>query len=166
NHLSNITYDYDMRIELQDINISPEQVNERQIIKEKQIKDGFDYVLDNNGNVVKDSLGNDVKIDKFKTVKCNFYQFTQFKTAQVRGLVSFSDLQTKQVLNSYPLSSEFVFEHIYANYDGDKRALENDLVSMLQLAAVPFPTNEQMVYDAGEDLKNRLKGILTRHRFN
>ncbi|NND80097.1 MAG: hypothetical protein HKN53_09365, partial [Maribacter sp.] len=42
NHLSNITYDYDMRIELQDINISPEQVNERQIIKEKQIKDGFD----------------------------------------------------------------------------------------------------------------------------
>jgi hypothetical protein len=166
NHLSNINYDYDMRIELRDINISPEQVNERQIIKEKQIKDGFEYVLDTNGNVVKDSLGNDVKTDKFKTVKCNFYQFTQFKTAQVTGLVTFSDLQTKQKLNTYPLSSEFVFEHNYANYDGDKRALENDLVSMLNLAAVPFPTNEQMVYDAGEDLKNRIKGILTKQRFN
>jgi len=166
NHLSYISYDYDMQVELRDINISPEQVNEKQIIKEKQVKDGYQYVLDNNGNVVKDSLGNDIKIDKFKTVKCNFYQFTQFKTAQVTGLVSFSDLESKQQLNAYPLSSEFVFEHVYANYNGDKRALDNDLVSLLNLAAVPFPSNEQMVYDAGEDLKGRLKSILTRHRFN
>ena len=166
NHLSNIDYDYDMRIELREINISPEQVNEKQIIKEKQIVDGQQFLLDNEGNVVKDSLGNKIKVDKFKTVKCNFYQFTQFKTAQVTGLVSFQDLETQQQLNTYPLSSEFVFEHVYANYDGDKRALENDLVSLLNLAAVPFPTNEQMVYDAGEDLKNRLKGILTNHRFN
>ena len=166
NHLSYISYDYEMQVELRDINISPEQVNEKQIIKEKQVKDGYQYVLDNDGNVVKDSLGNDIKIDKFKTVKCNFYQFTQFKTAQVTGLVSFSDLETKQKINSYPLSSEFVFEHVYANYNGDKRALDNDLVSLLNLAAVPFPSNEQMVYDAGEDLKGRLKGILTRHRFN
>ncbi len=166
NHLSYISYDYDMQVELRDINISPEQVNEKQVIKEKQVKDGYQYVLDNDGNVVKDSLGNDIKIDKFKTVKCNFYQFTQFKTAQVTGLVSFSDLETKQKINSYPLSSEFVFEHVYANYNGDKRALDNDLVSLLNLAAVPFPTNEQMVYDAGEDLKGRLKGILTKHRFN
>ena len=166
NHLSNIDYDYDMRIELREINISPEQVNEKQIIKEKQIKDGQKFLLDNDGNVVKDSLGNKIKVDKFKTVKCNFYQFTQFKTAQVTGLVSFKDLETQQQLNSYPLSSEFVFEHVYANYDGDKRALDNNLVSLLNLAAVPFPTNEQMVYDAGEDLKNRLKGIITQHRFN
>ncbi|MBD1261266.1 hypothetical protein HZY62_11740 [Maribacter polysiphoniae] len=166
NPLSNIDYDYDMQIELREINISPEQVNEKQIIKEKQIKDGQKYLLDNEGNVVKDSLGNKIKVDKFKTVKCNFYQFTQFKTAQVAGFISYFDLETKQQLNSYPLASEFVFEHVYANYDGDKRALENELVSLLNLAAVPFPSNEQMVYDAGEDLKNRIKGIITSHRFN
>lgn len=166
NPLANIDYDYDMQIELREINISPEQVNEKQIIKEKQIKDGQKYLLDNEGNVVKDSLGNKIKVDKFKTVKCNFYQFTQFKTAQVAGFISYFDMETKQQLNSYPLASEFVFEHVYANYDGDKRALENELVSLLNLAAVPFPSNEQMVYDAGEDLKNRIKGIITSHRFN
>ncbi|MBT8307189.1 MAG: hypothetical protein KJN85_09640 [Maribacter sp.] len=166
NHLENISYDYDMQVEFREINISPEQMNEKQIIKEKQIKDGYQYVLDDDGNVVRDSLGNKIKVDKFRTVQCNFYQFTQFKTAQVKGLVSFKDLESKQQLNSYPISSEFVFEHVYANYDGDKRALDNDLVSLLNLAAVPFPTNEQMVYDAGEDLKNRLKGIITRHKFN
>ncbi|MGB5386073.1 MAG: hypothetical protein WBN20_04745, partial [Eudoraea sp.] len=74
--------------------------------------------------------------------------------------------QRKQQLNSYPISSEFVFEHVYANYNGDKRALDNDLVPLLNRVAVPFPTNEQMVYDAGEDLKSRLKDIVVRQKFN
>lgn len=166
NPLPNIQYDYAMVISLREIHISPEQVREKQIIKEKQIKDGYKYAVDTNGNVVKDSLGNKIKIDKFKTVKCDFYQFTQYKTAQVTGVVRFTELGKNQLVNSYPLTSEYIFEHIYANYDGDKRALDNGLVSLLNLAAVPFPSNEQMVYDAGEDLKSRLKSILIKQRFN
>ncbi|MFS4468183.1 hypothetical protein [Maribacter sp. 2210JD10-5] len=166
NRIKNLKYDYKMEVSFQDINISPEQIREKQIIKEKQIKDGFTYALDNDGNVVRDSLGNRIKIDKFRTVKCDFYQFTQFKSTQVTGIVSFTDLQKNQQINQYPLASEFIFEHNYANYDGDKRALDNELLSLLQLARVPFPSNEQMVYDAGEDLKNNLKNILRRQRFN
>ncbi|NJB69581.1 hypothetical protein GGR42_000043 [Saonia flava] len=164
--LSEIKYDYEMKVAFREINISPEHIKEIQIIKEKQVKDGFSYALDNNGNVVKDSLGNDIKIDKFKTIRCDFYQFEQTKSAQVVGQVSFIDLKSKQQINSYPLSSEFIFEHIYAQHDGDKRALENNQLSLLNLAQVPFPSNEQMVYDAGEDLKLRLKEIVKRHHFN
>ena len=166
NAQGNIAYDYDMNIAFRNISVSPEQVNEKQIVKEKQVKDGYRFATDSNGAIVKDSLGNKIKVDKFKTVRCDFYQFTQFKAAKVDGAVHFIDLQTKQEINSYPISSEFVFEHAYANYDGDKRALDNDLVSLLNLAAAPFPTNEQMVYDAGEDLKARLKEIIKRQRFD
>jgi len=166
NRIQNQLYDYQMEVSFQDIIISPEQIREKQISKEKQIKDGYTFVEDQNGNVVADSLGNSIKVDKFKTVRCDFYQFTQFKSAQVTGVVSFIDLKKQQKINQYPLSSQFVFEHVYANYDGDKRALDNDLVSLLQLARVPFPSNEQMVYDAGEDLKNNLKNILNNQRFN
>ncbi len=166
NKLDNLDYDYQMEVSFQDISISPEQINEKQIIKERQVKDGFTYVKDLKGNIVKDSLGNKIKTDNFKTVRADFYQFTQFKSAQVTGVVSFIDLRKQQQLNQYPLASNFVFEHSYANYDGDKRALDNELLSLLQLARVPFPTNEQMVYDAGEDLKNNLKNILGRQRFN
>ncbi|WP_190808971.1 hypothetical protein [Flagellimonas sp. S3867] len=165
NPVANIQYDYALNLEFRQINISPEQVNEKQIIKEKLVKDGYDYVLDDNGNVAKDSLGNDIKVDKFKKVKCNFYQFTQFKAAQIGAKVSITDLESGQEINSYPLSSEFVFEHVYANYRGDKRALGTDLISLLDVRAVPFPTNEQMVYDAGEDLKLRLKSIIAQNRF-
>jgi hypothetical protein len=166
NPLSTINYDYEMQVAFRDISISPEQISEKQIIREKQIKDGYEYLEDENGNLVKDSLGNEIKVDRLKTVRCNFYQFTQHKAAKVVGNVSYIDLQSRQPVNSYPLSSEFVFEHVYANYDGDRRALENDLVALLNLAAVPFPSNEQMVYDAGEDLKSRLKNIIIRHKFN
>ncbi|MEM8506782.1 MAG: hypothetical protein AAF717_03090 [Bacteroidota bacterium] len=164
--IQNVQYDFAMQLDFNQINISPERVNERQIIKEKVVPDGFEYVLDTNGNVAKDSLGNDIKVDRFKTVTCNFYEFTQLKTAQIGAKVSFTDLRNGQVINSYPLSSEFIFEHIYANLEGDRRALDNDLVALLDLAAVPFPSNEQMIYDAGEDLKARLKSVVNRHHFN
>ena len=166
NPLTEVNYDYEMQVAFRAINISPEQIQEKQIIKEKQIKDGVEVLVDADGRVVKDSLGNEIEVDRFRTVSCNFYQFTQLKSAQVTGNVSYIDLQRKQQLNSYPISSEFVFEHVYANYNGDKRALDNDLVPLLTRVAVPFPTNEQMVYDAGEDLKSRLKDIVVRQKFN
>lgn len=166
NPLDNIDYDYEMQLAFREIAISPEQVSERQLIKERQIPDGKQLLRDDEGNVVKDSLGNSIEIDRMRTVRCNFYQFTQQKSAQVTGNVSFIDLRTRQAVNSYPLGSQFLFEHVYANFDGDRRALDNDLVALLDLAAVPFPSDEQMVYDAGEDLKAKLKNILTRQRFN
>lgn len=166
NPLEGVNYDYEMQVAFKNIVISPEQVSEKQIIKERQVKDGTEFLLDSEGNVVKDSLGNKIEVDRLRTVRCNFYQFTQQKTAHVDGTVQFIDLSTKQSVNQYPLASQFIFEHAYANYDGDRRALDNDLVAMLDLAAVPFPSDEQMVYDAGEDLKARLKNILTRQKFN
>ena len=165
NPLDEIEYDYEMQLAFRDILISPEQVSERMVIKERQIKDGTRDLLDADGNVVRDSLGNRIEVDRLRTVKCNYYEFTQQKMAQVVGNVNFIDLRTRQPLNSYPITSQFQFQHIYANYDGDRRALDNELVARLGLAAVPFPTDEEMVYSAGEDLKQRLKNILQNQQF-
>ncbi len=164
--LPNLKYDYAMNLDFMEINVSPERITETQIIKERQIKDGWEYLLDRDGNVVKDSLGNKIKVDKMRTVTCKFFQFTQNKSAQIGAKVRFTDLSSGQEINAYPLSSEFVFQHIFANYQGDKRALEDDLLIYLNAREVPFPSNEQMVYDAGEDLKARLKGIVSRYQFN
>lgn len=162
---SNMPYDYLLEVSFDAINISPEQIREKEIIQEKQIKDGYKYAVDKHGNTVKDSLGNKIKVDKFKTVICHFQKFTQFKSVSVVGTVRYIDLHTNEQVNTYPLLSEFVFEHEYANSRGDKRALETDYISLLDQSALPFPTNEQMVYDAGEDIKERLKIILKRHQF-
>lgn len=163
---NNTTYDYSMRVNLREINTSPEQIMERQLIKEKQIKDGKKLLLDERGNQIKDSLGNAIEIDNLKTVRCEFYEFRQFKTVQVTGNVEYHNLNTNQLADAFPVSSQFVFEHIYANASGDRRALENDLLRFLDLRAVPFPTEEQMIYDSGEDLKLQLKQIINSYRLN
>tara|TARA_R110002050_G_scaffold261556_1_gene401701 strand:+ start:233858 stop:235033 length:1176 start_codon:yes stop_codon:yes gene_type:complete len=155
-----VTYDYNMRVNLRDINISPEQIKEREIIKEKQIVDGWQYLVGDDGHEVKDSLGNSIKVDKMKTVRCTYYEFKQFKSTQITGNVEYMNTKTNQLVDAFPITSQFVFEHIYANSRGDRRALDNSLLHFLEKRAVPFPTEEQMIYDTGEDLKLQLKNII------
>ncbi|MFI1773396.1 hypothetical protein [Thalassobellus citreus] len=155
-----IDYDYYMRVNLRGINISPEQIKEREIIKEKQIVDGWQYLVGKDGKEVKDSLGNSIKVDKMKTVRCRYYESKQFKSTQITGNVEYVNTKTNQLIDAFPISSEFVFEHIYATSRGDRRALDNSLLHFLERRAVPFPSEEQMIYDTGEDLKLQLKNII------
>ena len=165
NKQKNIKYDFGMIVNFRQINISPEQIKEKQFIKEKQIKDGVKTLLDNNGNVVKDSLGNAIKVDNFKTIAVSIYEFTQFKSCQVTAKVDYIDFRNNQLIDAFPVTSEFVFDYIYANYNGDKRACEDSYYQYFDRRAVPFPSNEQMVYDTGEDLKAKLKSIITNNKF-
>ncbi|SFZ94386.1 hypothetical protein SAMN05428642_104145 [Flaviramulus basaltis] len=155
-----LSYDYNLIVNLRNIEISPEQIKERQIIKEKQVVDGWQYLVDKKGKEVKDSLGNSIKVDKMKTVKCEYYEFKQFKATQVNGNVEYINLKTNQLVDIFPVTSEFIFEHIYATSRGDRRALDTNLIPFLEKRAVPFPTEEQMIYDTGEDLKLQLKNII------
>ncbi|HSD15623.1 MAG TPA: hypothetical protein VLB74_13305 [Flavobacterium sp.] len=165
NRQKGIHYDYGLIVNFRQINISPEQIKEKEFIKEKQIKDGTKTLLDNNGNVVKDSLGHPIKVDNFKTITANIYEFKQFKACQVTAKVDYVDFKTNQLIETFPLASEFMFEHIYSNYNGDKRACDESYLPYFDLRAVPFPSNDQMVYDSGEDLKAKLKNIITRNKF-
>jgi hypothetical protein len=163
--MSGQKYDYELVVDFRDIKISPEQIKEKEFVKEKQVKDGFEYKLDENDDQVRDAEGNKIKIDKFKTATFQYNEFTQFKSVEVIGNATYRNVQTGQLLKSFPLKSEFIFSHIYASGRGDKRALSSELSNYLTARLVVFPSNEQMVYDSGEDLKNQLKGILTSYRF-
>ncbi len=162
---SKIRYDFGLELNLRNIDVSPEQVREKQIIKERDVVDGFTYLLDNEGNQVLDKEGKKIRVDKMVTVRCELYQFTQFKSAKVTGKVKFTDLNTKQTIETYPIESGYSFQHIYANFKGDKRALEDSFLGQIRLRVVPFPTNEQMIFDSGQDLKQRLKSIITKNNF-
>ncbi|MBS3992631.1 MAG: hypothetical protein KGZ87_02835 [Bacteroidetes bacterium] len=161
----NIKYDIDMLIRFVDIKVSPEQLKERIVIKEKEVKDGFVYVYDSKGNVKKDSLGNDIKKDKYKTVRSEILEIKQFKAANVTAKVDFFDRNTNQLINSFPITSEFIFEHHFATFKGDRRALEPPYLDWINLKFVPFPSSEQMIYDTGEDLKQKIKAVIKRQKY-
>lgn len=164
NRQKGIDYDYGLIINFRQINISPEQIKEKQFDKEKQIKDGTKPLLNAQGQVVKDSLGNPIRVDNFKTVRISIYEFSQSKACQVTAKVDYIDFKSNQLLQTFPLGSEFIFRHVYSKYRGDKRACEDTYYPNFDKRAVPFPTNEQMVADTGQDLKEKLKGILVKNK--
>lgn len=160
-----INYDIQMLIRFKSIEVSPEQLKERIIIKEKEIKDGYTYVYDSKGNVKKDSLGNDIKKDKYIKIKSEVIEITQHKAAYVSAQVEYIDLKNKQLINSFPVASESVFEHHFATFRGDRRALEAPYIDWINRKFVPFPSSEQIIYDTGEDLKEKIKAIIKRQKF-
>ncbi|MBC2845420.1 hypothetical protein H7F21_09980 [Winogradskyella flava] len=163
---ASIDYDYAMQLQLKRINISPERINERQLLREKQIVDGWEYLLDDAGNVAKDSLGNDIKVDKIVTVRARFFEVLQTKSAQVIADVVYTDLKQNQVVDNFTIDSGFTFENVFGRFRGDRRALNRDDRNLLRQQQVVFPTDAQMVYDSGEDLKLKLKNIIKSYRLN
>jgi hypothetical protein len=98
-----------------------------------------------------------------KTIRVSIYEFSQNKSVQVTAKVDYLDFKTNQLLETFPLSSTFVFQNVYARYKGDRRACEENYYPTFNRREVPFPSNEQMVYDCGEDLKAKLKEIISSH---
>jgi hypothetical protein len=161
----NTNYDYAMTLQLKRINISPEQIKENEMLRERNVVDGWTYKLDRNDNVMKDSLGNDIKVDKIINVKARYSEFTQLKSTQVIGNVIYVDLTSNEIIDTFTIESEFIFQNIYAICRGDMRALTKEERLLTNNTVIPFPTNEQMVYDTGEDLKIKLKRIINSFRF-
>ena len=159
------TYDYNMQLQLKRINVSPERIHDKQVLRKKQVVDGWEYLLDTNGNVAKDSLGNDIKVDKIITAKARLLKFRQHKTTQVIARVVYQDLSTNQYLESFPIDSGFEFENRYATVRGDRRALLDNDRDLIRERQIRFPSNEQMVFDTGKDLKLKLKQIITSYNF-
>ena len=161
-----INYDFAMELQLKRINISPERINERQQLREKQIVDGWEYLLDNDGNVAKDSLGNDIKIDRIVNVRARFFEVIQTKSAQVIADIVYTDLKQNQIIDNFTVDSGFTFENVFGRFRGDRRALNRNDRDLLRQRQIHFPSDEQMVYDTGEDLKLKLKDIIGAYRLN
>ena len=160
----NIAYDHLLVLNITNIVFSPESV-ERQIIREtKEIQDGLKYEYDRNGNVKKDSLGNDVRVPNFVNVSAEVTDVVQQKSAFVGGSLDIFELESDQILRTENLSAEWVFENRYGTVSGDERALSEETEKIVDGREMPFPTNEQMVMDSAELLKEQTKNIIQNER--
>ena len=160
----NIEYDYLLVLNITDIAFSPESVERRIILETKEIQDGMKYDYDTNGNVKKDSLGNDIRIPNMINVTAEVTEVVQQKSAFVGGSLDIFELASDQLLSTENLSAEWVFENRYGTVSGDERALSDESEDIVGGREVPFPSNEQMVMDSAELLKERAKSIIRNER--
>lgn len=157
-------YDYFIVLNINNINVTPERVEREKTTDTKEIQDGMKYVLDERGNVTKDSLGNDIRVPNMITVEAEVSKVRQVKETMVGGTLDYIDLRTDQLVKTDNIAVTAVFEHTSATYSGDERALSEASKVMVNSEMVPFPTNEMMLIDAATLLKEQAKEIMFRNR--
>ncbi len=165
-HLNDdIDYDYLISVHLIDIIVSPEDTKNKDIIYKKDVPDGFSYAFDSNGNVMKDSAGNDIKITKFKNIQCTVVETSQRKAVQIRGEVEILELMPmKKLLVKEPVGAENVFENISARAIGDVDALDADAKEKINKEPIPYPSDIQMIFNTAETLKPAIRNVIYMNR--
>jgi len=159
-----INYDYSVVMSVSNIDVSPESIHERQYIDEKEVFDGWDYVLDGNGNVMKDTLGNDIKIERTRWIRADVFESLQKKYARVGGRLEYFDNQRNELVRTDQMEVNTVFEHFASTFSGDRRALSNKSLRCIDNRPIPFPRDEEMLLDAANELKPIIKSKIRQSR--
>lgn len=159
-----IDYDHFVILNISDISFSPETIERRTFTESREIQDGMRYSLDDDGNVRKDSTGNDIRVPNMITVTAEITETVQLKSAIVGGSLNVYDMRTDQLVQTDNIGVEAVFRHRFGEFSGDRRALSEELQAVMRGREVPFPANEEMMMDAAELLKERSKAIVARNR--
>ena len=154
---NNTYFDYFTVVNLKKIEVSPEQTQQKDSMESKEIEDGWEYILDDNGNVVKDSEGNDMKVPKKTTISCTLIETHQYKAAKLEGEIELVQNEPRKVIKQIPIGAESVFEHISARAIGEVNALSDESKELLKNTAVPFPHDLDLIIDGAETLKRSIR---------
>lgn len=152
-----VDFDYEVVMRINRVEVSPGLIKERTYEEGKRIQDGFRYVLDENGNVAKDSLGNDIKEPRMIRVSAQVVESYQMKEAFLSGRLEFYDKRTGDLIDSEPMATEAIFENYASTFRGDKRALTVDTKKRIGNRPQPFPSDESLLFEAAEQLKPFVK---------
>ncbi len=167
-HIQNLNpdtrYDYYINVNVRNVLVSPDQTMQRDTVAKREIEDGFSYQLDAKGNVMRDSLGNDIRIKKFKTVQCALIETIQSKTCIIDGDVEVIQTNPEIVLKKDPIGAQSRFDHISARALGDLEALTPSQLERTKSKAIPFPSDIEMVIRCSENLKLAIRGAIQNNR--
>ena len=157
-------YDYLVMVKLLSIMVSPDEAKDTDHIFNKRVADGFEYVLDANGNVMKDTAGNDIKLQKFKDITCTLIETRQFKTVEIRGEVEIMSMKPERLIQKEPFGASNQFEHYSARSIGDPAALTEEALKKTQQEKIPFPTDVEMVMTCTETIKPAIRNAIYANR--
>jgi hypothetical protein len=138
----NTQYDYFVNVNIKNVAVSPDQSLQRDSVIKRDIEDGFSYVLDKKGNVMRDSLGNDIRQKKYKTVQCALVETMQSKECRIEGEVEVVQMNPNKILTKDPIGAKSNFENISSRALGDIQALNEKQLERTKTSIIPFPTDK------------------------
>src|SRR5664280_1247300 len=160
----NTQYDYFVNVNVRNVVVSPDQSQHLDSVLKRDIEDGYSYVLDKKGNVMRDSLGNDIKQKKYKTVQCALVETIQTKACRIDGDVEVIQVNPNKVVKKDPIGAQSNFENISSRALGDLQALNAKQLERTKTSIVPFPTDIEMIMRCSESLKLATRGMIQNDR--
>jgi hypothetical protein len=157
-------YDYFVNVNIKNIAVSPDGNLQKDTVIKRDVEDGFTYVLDKKGNVMRDSLGNDIKQKKYKTLQCALVETIQSKACRIDGDVEVIQMNPNKVLKKDPIGAQSNFENVSSRALGDVQALTPKQLERTKTSVVPFPTDIEMVVRCSESLKLAIRGAIQNNR--
>ena len=161
---ANTQYDYFVNVNVKNIAVSPDGTFQKDTVIKRDVEDGFTYVLDKKGNVMRDSLGNDIKQKKYKTLQCALIETIQSKACRIDGDVEVIQMNPNKVLKKDPIGAQSGFENVSSRALGDVQALTPKQLERTKTSIVPFPTDIEMVIRCSESLKMAIRGAIQNNR--
>jgi hypothetical protein len=160
----NTQFDYYIDVNIKNVFVGPDQNAQRDSVIKRTIDDGFTYSLDNKGNVRKDSLGNDIKLKKYKTIQCALIETVQSKTCHIDGDIDVIQVNPEKLVKKDPVGAQSNFEHISSRAVGDIQALNPTQLERTKSGPVHFPNDMEMVFRCSESLKRAIRGTIQNDR--
>jgi hypothetical protein len=157
-------YDYFINVNVVNVLVTPDQTVQRDSVIKREIEDGYSYVLDKKGNVMKDSLGNDIRVKKYKPVQCALIETFQSKSCRIDGDVEVVQATPAKLLKKDPIGATSNFEHVSARALGDIQALNARQLEKTKSQPMPFPTDIDMVIRCSDNLKMAIRGAIQNNR--
>ena len=157
-------FDYFVDVRVRNVAVSPDQTLQKDTVIKRDVDDGFTYVLDKKGNVMRDTLGNDIKVKKYKTVQCAMVETVQLKACRIDGDVSVIQANPDKVLKKDPIFAESAFRNVSSRALGDLQALNADQLARTRTSPVPFPSDIEMVVRCSETLKMAIRGAIQNNK--
>ncbi len=158
------TYDYQINIRLGYLEVTPPIVETTEYMRRKQVQDGYEYVLDSRGNVMKDSLGNDIKVPRYKNLVCTVIKTRQFKSATIKGDIDFVSVDPRRLMKKEPVAGTIIFEHISGKAVGDRDALLKEDWDLINVDELPFPDDMRMLLDCAPVLNQAITDAIRNNR--
>jgi len=157
-------YDFYVDVIIKNIAVSPDQTIQKDTVVKKEVEDGYTYMLDKKGNVMKDTLGNDIKMKKYKTLQCALVESYQRKACRIDGDVAVIQTNPDKVLKKDPIFAQSNFEFVSSRALGDLQALNAQQLEKTKTAPAPFPTDIDMVIRCSEALKAAIRGAIQNNK--
>lgn len=159
-----LQFDYYIVVNIRTIDVSPDISNDKDRIIKKKVQDGFEYVLDSRGNVKKDTLGNDLRVPKYKDLTCVVIETLQQKHCRTDGDLEFLALNPNRFLKKEPVGAANTFEHKSGRAIGDLDALDEQMRKLVDLKPVPFPNDYEMVLSTAEGMRIAISQAIRKNR--